>query len=126
MVKVVAAPGASVVAPKPTARLNPVGRAIAPSVRLEVPALRTVKVWVSGVPGAGAPKVTWPVASGTAVGPAGGAVAHGGLGPRGRGRAADPLDPHGVGDQVAVGQVAEPDREAAAEDGIRTRPVLPR
>ncbi len=67
--KVVDASGASVVTPKPEARLNPAGRTMAPSVRLEVPALRTVKVRVSGVPGAVAPKLTWPVASGTAVAP---------------------------------------------------------
>src|SRR5262245_45393971 len=67
--KVVDAPGASVVLPKSDTRLNPAGRLIVPSVRLEVPLLRTVKARVTGEPGSVRPKFTEPVPLATGVEP---------------------------------------------------------
>src|SRR5204862_7702663 len=61
--KEVDALGASVVAPKPEARLNPVGTVMAPRVRLAGPAVHTCKLCASGAPGLGVPKYTWLVPS---------------------------------------------------------------
>jgi hypothetical protein len=67
--KVVDAPGASVVVPKSDARLNPDGRVIVPSVRFDVPALRTVKLRVTAVPMSVWPRSIDPVPSVTKVEP---------------------------------------------------------
>ena len=67
--KVVEAPGARVVELKSDARLKPVGSEIAPSVRLDEPALVTVKVCVVGDPTSVRPKSTEPVPEVSAVDP---------------------------------------------------------
>ena len=63
--KVVDAPGASVVAPKSDARLNPDGKEIVPSVRADDPRLRTVKLRVTAVPMSVRPRSIDPVPSDT-------------------------------------------------------------